>query len=180
MKFIGNWARYPGNPILALGSKDSFDSFNIAFPMVVKDEGLYKMWYSGGYKKGCTKYRRIGYATSKDGLHWVKYSKNSVLKLEEKDNFHCSTPTIHRTADGYLLKEEGLYKIWFIRQNEENYLEYATSPDGIHWKRYSENPLLKGIYSPTIIKDGKLYKMWYAENAPNFQIGYATSEDGIF
>jgi len=178
MEFSKNrWIRYPNNPVLTLGSEGSFDSFNIMSPMVVKDKGLYKMWYSGGPNREYTKYQ-IGYATSKDGLNWVKYPKNPVIKAGERDNF-LTTPTILRTAEGYLLREESLFKMYFTG-NRENDLEYATSSDGVRWKKYSENPVLKGIYAPTVIRDGEFYKMWYTMGSyPNFKIGYATSRDGI-
>ncbi|RKY64399.1 MAG: hypothetical protein DRQ02_11515 [Candidatus Latescibacterota bacterium] len=73
-------------------------------PMVVKNKGLYKMWYSGGPNRNYTKYE-ICYATSKDGLNWVKYPQNPVIKVGERDNF-LTAPTILHTAEAYLLREE--------------------------------------------------------------------------
>ena len=42
-----------------------------------KHENIFKMWYSGGeqYEPDA-----IGYATSKDGLHWTKWDKIRYLK----------------------------------------------------------------------------------------------------
>ncbi len=47
---------------------------------------------------------------------------------------------------GYILFENGLYKMWYTGLNydisDQMYLGYATSPDGIQWKRHSEQPVL--------------------------------------
>ena len=48
---------------------------------------------------------------------------------------------------GYILKEDGIFKMWYSGYNpdstDEIHLGYATSPDGIHWKRYPGNPVYK-------------------------------------
>jgi len=62
------------------------------------------MGCSGGPNREYAKYQ-IGYATSKDGLNWVKYPQNPAIKTAERDNL-LTAPTILRTAEGYLLKEE--------------------------------------------------------------------------
>lgn len=47
---------------------------------------------------------------------------------------------------GYILFENGQYKMWYTGLNydisDQMYLGYATSPDGIEWKRQSEQPIL--------------------------------------
>ncbi|MCF6224481.1 MAG: hypothetical protein L3J34_12250 [Flavobacteriaceae bacterium] len=47
---------------------------------------------------------------------------------------------------GYILYEKGLYKMWYTGYNDSiselRYLGYATSQDGINWKRFSKQPLL--------------------------------------
>ncbi len=47
----------------------SSDETALARPCVLKEEGVYKMWYS--YKKRTLQYR-IGYAESGDGIHWQR------------------------------------------------------------------------------------------------------------
>jgi sucrose-6-phosphate hydrolase SacC (GH32 family) len=64
---------------------------------------------------------------------------------------------------------------------------YATSSDGINWKKYAGNPVLNlgstGTWDSdvvrvnAVIKDGMTYRMWYVGNGHN-RIGYATSTDG--
>jgi predicted GH43/DUF377 family glycosyl hydrolase len=55
-----NWTKYAGNPVLDVGDPDEWDDEDAMLPAVTKDEGIYKMWYSGiDGSNG-----RIGYATS--------------------------------------------------------------------------------------------------------------------
>src|SRR5947209_2760330 len=46
---------------------------------------------------------------------------------------------------GYILFEDGVYKMWYTGYNGADtvtkYLGYATSDDGINWKRYSTHPI---------------------------------------
>lgn len=45
--------------------------YAISRPCVIKDNNLYKMWYSFRGQKNIDTYR-IGYAESQDGLHWIR------------------------------------------------------------------------------------------------------------
>lgn len=49
---------------------------NIARPCVMKDDGIYKMWYC--YERGNG--YRIGYAESEDGLKWKR--KDNIIKID--------------------------------------------------------------------------------------------------
>jgi hypothetical protein len=51
---------------------------NIASPTVLKEEGVYKMWYS--YVAAGQGYR-IGYAESLDGYHWTRKDKESGINV---------------------------------------------------------------------------------------------------
>lgn len=51
----------------------------IARPCVIKENGVYKMWYS--YKKG--PFYRMGYAVSSNGLEWVRKDKLVGLHVSE-------------------------------------------------------------------------------------------------
>jgi len=46
---------------------------------------------------------------------------------------------------GYILFEEGVYHMWYTgfrnQPDAEMHLGYATSPDGMVWKRYEKNPI---------------------------------------
>ena len=84
---------------------------------------------------------------------------------------------------GYILFEEGLYKMWYTGYNPEKsdtkYLGYATSKDGINWTRYPQNPIFneKWTEDMCVIKDKAKYYM-YAEGK-NDIAHLLTSQDGI-
>jgi hypothetical protein len=54
------------------------DEYAIARPCVIRENGLYKMWYS--YRGEAY---RIGYAESKDGLNWVRKDDESGINVSE-------------------------------------------------------------------------------------------------
>jgi len=65
--------------------KSSYDGESFARPWVIKDDGIYKMWFS---PRGPLGYRNVGgdhytldYAESKDGIKWVKKSENFNLSM---------------------------------------------------------------------------------------------------
>ena len=51
---------------------------------------------------------------------------------------------------GYILKEDGIYKMWYSGYNpdimDEIHLGYATSKDGINWERHPGNPIYKDYW----------------------------------
>ncbi len=72
------------NPVLDTGAPGSFDDGWVSVPGVRKTGGLYEMWYVGAsvadYAADSTlDTSRVGYATSTDGINWVKYAGNPVL-----------------------------------------------------------------------------------------------------
>ena len=84
---------------------------------------------------------------------------------------------------GYILFEDGLYKMWYTGYNPdlsgERYLGYATSDDGIHWDRYSDKPVFDEKWTEDVFvirHEGKYYM--YAEG-DNDVAHLLTSPDGI-
>jgi predicted GH43/DUF377 family glycosyl hydrolase len=84
---------------------------------------------------------------------------------------------------GYILFEDGMYKMWYTGYNSEEsdtkYLGYAISKDGINWKRYPQNPIFNKKWTEDmfVIKDKGQYYM-YAEGK-NDIAHLLTSRDGI-
>lgn len=71
-----NWQR---DGIVAIDFKT--EERNIARPSVIKEDGLYKMWYSF-VDPSYWKYR-IGYAESKDYINWVRKDEMSGISTSE-------------------------------------------------------------------------------------------------
>ena len=55
-----------------------WDGKEVAFPMVIHDGDMYKMWHVG---VDMDDVRRVGYATSLDGLNWTKHGTDPVLDV---------------------------------------------------------------------------------------------------
>lgn len=178
----GAWTKLAGNPVFSTGAQGAWDGQYTFAPSVLLDGATYKMWYAGSGAAGLT--RKIGYATSPDGLTWTRQGSVPVLDAgpsgawDEKIGF----PTV--------LKDGSVYKMWYtgLTASDAGRVGYATSPDGVTWTRYAGNPVLSFgaagswdasyIGSPNVVKVGSLYHMWY-RGGLNGGIGYATSPDGI-
>ena len=181
------WTKSTNNPILDRNGNWENDVHN---PSVIKEGDTYKMWYSGYDGKN-----RVGYATSTDGINWVR-SDSPVVDVGPPgswDEDDILAPTV--------IKDGSLYKMWYQGHSENGSADYdfnnagigyATSTDGINWTKYSGNPVLNygsagewdsyGVGGPTVIKDSNgIYHMWYfgSNGDGHYKIGYATSTDGI-
>lgn len=99
---------------------------------VLKIDGIYKMWYTG--QANGKSY--IGYAESRDGIHFERVGTEPILSPEtdfEKDS----------VMNPCVLFEDGVYKMWYAAGEtyEPNVLCYAESRDGIHFEKYAGNPI---------------------------------------
>ena len=67
---------------------------------------------------------------------------------------------------GYILKEDGVYHLWYTGYgrdiNEEKHLGYATSPDGMTWTRYKDNPIYDSLWveDMIVLKSDGIYYMF--------------------
>lgn len=101
---------------------------------VIIVDGVYKMWYTGQSHQ--VSYSYIGYAESADGIHFHKVCEEPVMIPE----FPWEGPSVMNPC---VIYEEGIYKMWYSAGEtyEPNATGYATSEDGIHWKKARINPI---------------------------------------
>ncbi len=168
--------------VLDLGNKGDADDKNIESPVVLRQgDGTYVMWYRG--QTYADRIGRIMRATSPDGLKWTR---TGVVMV----------PTTSYEGDKIdpmsIIFEDGGYKMWYGAEGYGGCACFATSPDGIHWTRYTGNPVLRktsgnwdsegagGQHS--VIKIGDKYYMYYkgyGKAAPGWTFyGLAESLDG--
>ncbi len=202
-----NWTKYATNPIL---KKDTVianlpsDIIGISDCWVIKEGTTYKMWYTGGgfnYPTDSFQLRsRISYATSSDGINWIKYSGNPVLDISYTGGWDSLAVEAVSVIIDSIAPLSERYKMWYtgVTSNSPRYdIGYAYSPDGMNWTKHAGPVLQVGISvewdngfleGPSVIKDGTTYKMWYCgyDNVADgngtdgkANIGYATSPDGI-
>jgi len=154
----------------------------------VKRGDTWHMWYTGQDSKD--NYRsKIGYATSKDGVHFERVQDTPVLVAErdfEQPSVMC--PCVMWD------EERKVWRMWYSAGTsyEPDCNCYAESPDGIHWKKFAGNPIFtKGeregwdrdrVAGCEVHKlpDGR-YAMFYIgySDIDTARVGCAISQDGI-
>lgn len=91
------WIKLRSNPILELGPPNSFDEIGLGEPAVWSTNGLYWMLYTGRDRR---EERRIGLATSPDGVHWQRSDAVPILSGEQPWNSKVvCDPSVLPTGD---------------------------------------------------------------------------------
>lgn len=96
------WEKLLANPILELGGSGDFDENGLGEPAIFAAGGNWVMLYTGRDRK---EVRRMGYATSTNGVKWTKV-KSPVLAGEQSWNRQV-------ICDATVLVEEGRVRVWF-------------------------------------------------------------------
>jgi predicted GH43/DUF377 family glycosyl hydrolase len=167
----------------------TWDETTVEFPMVLRENGQYKMWYTGwhlGPPLG------IGYATSPDGIHWTKDTTNNPVMSAGTAVWEAGGPSYCTV----LPVQGGGYKMWYTGFNSQGdypAIGYAESVNGITWQRPLSNPVLttgssgewdeRFVALPRVLYHDGIYYMWYTGGKswvdPPWHIGLAVSADGI-
>lgn len=78
----------------------------LIYPFVLKIDGRYGMWYGAFYEDDI--HTAIGFATSRDGIHWTKDPQNPVFTPDPARSFES-----HYTTSQTVLPMEGGFRIWY-------------------------------------------------------------------
>jgi predicted GH43/DUF377 family glycosyl hydrolase len=141
------------------------------------------MWYTGQAKDRSA----IGYATSLDGVTWIRMSSRPVLFAEqpwEKVSVMC--------PDVLWDEQLKIFRMWYSggEDYEPDAIGYATSPDGVTWTK-NGNPVFKAnlkfawekakVTACQVVRDGDWFLMFYIgfRDVDHAQIGIARSRDGV-
>jgi hypothetical protein len=169
----GGWKKFEGNPVMGGEYGTCFDI------SVLREGGKYRMWLSWRPQKS------VALVESADGIHWSE-PPQIVLGPRPETGWEDSInrPVVVLRTDGY--------HMWYTGQVKgRSWIGYATSSDGVHWKRMSDKPVLTAekdwekpsVMCPHVMWDerAKVFRMWYSggDNYEPNAIGYATSEDGL-
>jgi len=166
------WVKYDRNPVLGGAYGTCFDV------AVLREADTYRMFFSWRPKAS------VALVEGADGIRWSE--PRIVLPPRKETGWEDD---INRPA---ILKRGDEYHMWYTGQaKKRSWIGYATSADGITWKRLSDKPVLSAnkpwekvaIMCPHVIWDEqtKLFHMWYSggEQYEPDAIGYATSPDGL-
>ncbi len=148
----GPWKKNE-NPVIYSGSAGEWDAGFIIPSTVLKlDNGSYMMFYSGGKDIAQFADFYIGMATSSDGINWKKYNdprtnehpfaeSDPVLvagKSGEWDAGFVWMANVTKSKEGFSMYYSAAAS---HSRKEFKAIGYATSVDGIHWKKYKKNPV---------------------------------------
>jgi len=189
-----SWTKDTANNPVLEGSTGEWDEDEVGSCCVVKESDTsYKMWYTGckGYDAA------IGYATSSDGISWVKSGNNPVLEgsTGEWDGDGVLSPCVIKESDTS-------YKMWYTGRIDDILdtvgsiqIGYATSNDGVNWVKSGSNPVLakgspgdwdsRGVGVGNVVMIDDTYHIWYTgyegagTSAIDLAIGHAASSDGV-
>jgi len=131
-----SWTKNPSNPIL---TATTIDEGYIATPYVIRLGLTYNMWYTGKNAKS-TQFTSILYATSFDGLKWIKWPHPVFSPSSDPtawDSGSIYSPSVYYNGTTFWLWYSGLGP-----NNGPSQIGLATSPDGATWTRYPSNPIL--------------------------------------
>ncbi len=114
-----SWEKHAAGPVLDIGPPEAWDDAGVSEPVVLYDGRQYRMWYTGfdGSR------RRLGYATSADGVHWEKSLANPVFQEGAAggwDGMAISGPAV--------IRQDNTYRLWYTGFDGARYqIGYASS-----------------------------------------------------
>jgi len=71
-----------------------------------------------------------------------------------------------------------VFKMWYTYGWLSRNIGYAESPDGVHWTKYTSNPVISGNSRSFVLKNGSTYWMFSA-NAAQTAVDVDTSSNGV-
>jgi predicted GH43/DUF377 family glycosyl hydrolase len=143
-------------PVLTTGRRGEWDSeFIYLGPVLKSDDGGYVMYFAGGEDIVSQLDFYIGMANSKDGISWTKYNDPATGQHPFADSYPVMMTGKHGDWD------EDIVLACVVVDLPDGYgmyyscdaFGYATSMDGIRWKKFGKNP----VY--TLENDPYWYKM---------------------
>jgi hypothetical protein len=144
---------YKNNPVFG-PVKGAWDARIRERGWILREDGAWKLWYSGydGSKEGI---RRLGYASSPDGISWTRHPGNPLL------------PELW-VEDMMVVKDGGKYYMFAEGLNDRAH--WLASDDGLKWtplgkldvRHKNGKPIADGPYgTPTVWRDGDRWLLYY-------------------
>jgi len=160
---------YSANPVFKGTGINTWDRKIRERGYILFENDIYKMWYTG-YNDEVAREKYLGYATSKDGVNWTRYSDKPIFSSKW-------------TEDMFVIKDNDIYYMYAEGMNDIAHL--LESNDGINWTekgdlkiRSAKGDTIPGPYgTPSIwIENNKWYLFYERKDSA---IWLATSDDKI-
>ena len=123
-----SFRRIYSSPIL---NRDPVDPYLTGSPCVLIENNTWRMWYVSGVKwvienNQPKHFYHIKYAESLNGINW---ERKGIVCID------FNSDAEHALARPFVLKEDGIYKMWYSYRGSSYRIGYAESNDGINWDR---------------------------------------------
>jgi beta-1,2-mannobiose phosphorylase / 1,2-beta-oligomannan phosphorylase len=157
---------YKSNPVFTASATDTWDNQIRERGYILFEDPVYKMWYTG-YKGADTAIKYLGYATSRDGIHWERYLRNPIFSEKW-------------TEDMCVLKQESTYIMFAEGRNDVAHSLVST--DGINWqeegdlKIYTQDgkPIPGPYGTPTVWLENGTWYLFYERNDEGIWLARST------
>jgi len=161
---------------------NTFYSKLVANPAVTEFKQTLFLFFRGQSESG---HDQIGMWTTPtknaDGLHWLYHHPVPIIPVSPEssapDDLHILDPAAIAKADSLFLYYTGKSST----SEPGHSVCLAISTDGINFKKYVKNPVIKGGIAPEVILHDNLYHLFYQkkESGERWGIYLATSSTGI-
>lgn len=158
------------NSVIKPGVQGSWDSYGVHPGAVIKDGNVYKMYFAGQSTDNNEASRKIGLATSYDGINWTKAPEQITNQIN----------LLGYTTD--IVKVNGVYYLYY---GNSSVIGVAISTDGVNWQKSTRNVVTASeswegsrIWSCSVIYENGKFKMLYNSGLYKY-FGYAESTDGV-
>ena len=173
------FARISEAPLL---DRSDVDPYLNASPWVLVEGSRWRMWYVSGSDwivvAGAPRHRyHIKYAESDDGVVWRRYGTVCI---------DYATPDEYAFGRPCVVRDGGMYRMWYSVRGSAYSLGYAESADGIGWTRMDREAGLAAsdtgwdaemIAYPHVFRHGDHLHMMYNGNGyGRTGIGHAVTE----
>ena len=162
-----NFKAYAENPVFTGTNLDTWDKQIRERGFILKEGPNYHLWFTGYSPASPTKF--LGYASSKDGIHWNRFSKETIHPGQWVEDM-C----VVKSGKTYYMFAEG----------EGDIAHMLVSTDRVHWQEKGNldirnvdgSPIRKGAYgTPTVYKAKGMWNLFYERD--DLGIWLATSKD---
>lgn len=167
-----HWTKH-SDAVMEIGTGETWEDQRIGVCTVIKDNGSYKMWYWGGTDSWVDNdHEEIGYATSSDGISWIKHGR-AVMRGEagQWDSQRTWGAAVVKVSSDLFENTDDRYEMVYSGANAPvptQWLGYASSDDGKVWVKSSKNPIVKtppgfgsNYYSSEMLKFNGEYHLWF-------------------
>ena len=164
-------------PVISLGEQGSFDGNGTSYPYVANNY----LYYTGWLPCASVPFiNNLGLAEIKNS-RVKRLSRAPILPPTNNEPFGIGSTCV--------LKEEG-WHMWYtcftkwVDKKHYYHIRYATSNDGINWKRNNKvcidfNKGEFAICRPSVINYNGVYHMIFCHKGSEYKLGYAYSTDRI-